>query len=168
MTKAELRKALLVKRDSLKDISLTIIRQIKDLKILDGKKIVGIYYPLKGEIDVTALVNMYPDIRFCFPKTEDEISFYEENDLSNFHEAKFRVMEPNSFKHILRDEIDLFIVPCVGITKDKQRIGYGKGYYDRYLKGYLGKKIGVCYKELSNLDFKCDEWDLYLDYVIVG
>ena len=77
-------------------------------------------------------------------------------------------MEPISNELMNRDEIDVFIVPCVGITKDRQRIGYGKGYYDRYLKGYKGITIGVNYKELSNIDFKCDSWDLVLDYVIVG
>lgn len=168
MNKKELRRSLLVKRDSLKDISLTILECIKELGILEKVNTIGIYYPLKGEINVLPIMDMYKDKRYFFPKTEEDISFYEERDINNFHEAKFHVMEPNSCNLIERDKIDLFIVPCVGITKDNQRIGYGKGYYDRYLNGYKGITIGVCYKELADLDFKCDEWDLRLDYVIKG
>lgn len=168
MTKIELRKSLLKKRDSLSDISLTIINQIIDSKLLDDKKNVAIYYPLKGEVDVLALVDKYPNINFCFPKTLDEISFYKENDLTRFEKKKFNVMEPITNNFISRDEIELFIIPCVGITKDRQRIGYGKGYYDRYLAGYNGIRVGVCYKELSDLDFKCDSYDVTLDYVFKG
>ena len=168
MNKKELRKSLLVKRDSLKDISLNIIKQIVDSKILDDKKVVGIYYPLDKEINLLPLIDIYPHIKFCFPKTLDEISFYHENDINNFSKKKFNVMEPNSNEFIKRDDIELFLVPCVGITKGLQRIGYGKGYYDRYLEGYKGIKIGICYKELSNLDFVCDEYDIRLDYVIIG
>lgn len=168
MTKKELRKNLLIKRDSLRDISLNIIRHIKETKILDGFKRIGIYYPLKGEINLLSLIDIYPDKEFCFPKTMEEIAFYHENNISNFHKAKFNVLEPNSNILVERDSIDVFLIPCVGITYNNKRIGYGKGYYDRYLDGYKGMKIGICYKELSNLDFECDEWDLVLDKVIVG
>ena len=168
MDKKELRKSLILKRDSLEDISLKICKQIIDSHLLDNAKNIGIYYPLKSEISVLPLIDAYKDKCFYFPKTLDEISFYKENDINNFKEAKFHVMEPISNELMNRDEIDVFIVPCVGITKDRQRIGYGKGYYDRYLKGYKGITIGVNYKELSSIDFKCDSWDLVLDYVIVG
>lgn len=168
MDKKELRKSLIIKRDSLKDISLNICKQIIDSHLLDNAKTIGIYYPLKSEISVLPLIDIYKDKSFCFPKTNEEISFYKENDINNFKEAKFHVMEPISNEYVRRDMIDVFIIPCVGITADFKRIGYGKGYYDRYLEGYKGLTIGINYKELSNLDFECDSWDLKLDYVIVG
>lgn len=168
LSKKELRKSLLNKRDTLKDVSLSIVRAIIDSKILDKYNTIGIYYPLKGEINLLPLVDYYKDKSFCFPKTEDTISFYMENDLTNFSEKKFNVLEPNSNNFIARDDIECFIVPCVGITKNRQRIGYGKGYYDRYLMGYNGLKIAGIYKELNNIDFKCDDYDLVLDYVFEG
>lgn len=167
-SKKELRKSLLNKRDTLKDVSLSIVRAIIDSKILEKYHTIGIYYPLKGEINLLPLLDYYKDKSFCFPKTEDVISFYKENDLNNFSEKKFHVLEPNSNNYIPRDMIECFIVPCVGITRDKQRIGYGKGYYDRYLAGYKGLKLAGIYKELNNIDFKCDEYDLVLDYVFEG
>lgn len=168
MDKKELRLSLLERRDSLEDISLSICRQIIETHLLDNVKRVGIYYPLKKEINLLSLLDYYRNIEFCFPKTEDEISFYSENDLTNFQEAKFHVMEPNSNNLVQRDDIDLFLIPTVGITKDMQRIGYGKGYYDRYLNGYKGIKVGICYKQCANLDFKCDDWDLKFDQIVLG
>ncbi len=147
------------------DTSLSIVRDIVDSKILEKYNTIALYYPLAGEINLLPLLNEYKDKRFVFPKTLDVISFYYENDLNNFSEKKFHVMEPNSNNLVERSEIECFIIPCVGITKDMQRIGYGKGYYDKYLLGYTGLKIGVVYKELNNIDFKGDPWDLKLDIV---
>ena len=62
----------------------------------------------------------------------------------------------------------MFLIPCVGITNENKRIGYGKGYYDRYLSGYSGLKIGIVYKELNNIDLKCDIYDVILDMVFEG
>ena len=168
LNKKDLRKELLIKRDTLRDVSLSIVKDIVESNILDKFNIIGIYYPLKGEINLLSLLDKYKDKVFCFPKTSDEITFYAENDLSNFSEAKFHVMEPNSKAFVERDRIECFLIPCVGITKDRQRIGYGKGYYDRYLEGYEGLKIGIIYKELNNIDFKCDSDDLTLALIIEG
>jgi 5-formyltetrahydrofolate cyclo-ligase len=75
-------------------------------------------------------------------------------------------MEPIGIKKE-RDEIECFLIPCVATTLDKYRIGYGKGYYDRYLEGYKGKKIGITYKNTS-LECKADSYDVLLDIVLMG
>ena len=61
MDKKELRKSLIIKRDSLKDISLNICKQIIDSHLLDNAKTIGIYYPLKSEISVLPLIDTYKD-----------------------------------------------------------------------------------------------------------
>ncbi len=164
-SKKDIRKSLLVKRRDLSDISEAIVSDIISSRILDDLKVIGIYYPLENEISVLNLLKVYKDKTFCFPKTNDVISFYKENDLNNFSKAKFNVYEPTTSYFISRDEIEAFIIPCVGILKDKKRIGYGKGFYDRYLEGYKGLKIGVIYKELNNIDLLGDPYDVVLDVI---
>ena len=66
-----------------------------------------------------------------------------------------------------RDEIECFIIPCVALSLHNQRLGYGKGYYDRYLAGYKGLKIGIVYKN-AILDIDMDSYDLVLDIVYSG
>ena len=166
--KKELRIELLKKRDTLKDVSNSIIRDIISSKILEKYNHIGIYYPLEKEINLLPLLDYYKDKSFYFPKTSDEISFYKENDLNNFKKARFYVFEPISNNICNRDDIEVFLIPCVGITNENKRIGYGKGYYDRYLSGYSGLKIGIVYKELNNIDLKCDIYDVILDMVFEG
>ena len=78
-------------------------------------------------------------------------------------DGMFNTKEPIG-KIVDRNTIDCFIIPCVAITTDNKRIGYGKGYYDRYLQGYRGLKIGICYDNMKNVDVKADLFDVIVDY----
>ena len=169
MDKIEVRKNILEKRKSLYDVSNDLIKKLIDSKILDNCNNIGIYYPLPYEVNVLPLLKYYKDKCFCFPKTiGNDILFYKENDLKNFLKGKFNVMEPKSSDLVNSDKIDAFIIPCVGIDSFNRRIGYGKGYYDRYLQNYKGLKIALINKELY-LDFKvCDDFDIKIDKVFVG
>jgi len=58
------------------------------------------------------------------------------------------------------------LVPCLAYDSYGYRIGYGKGYYDRFLSAFEGTKIGLCYS-----DFKLDKlprgkYDVKLDVII--
>ena len=57
-------------------------------------------------------------------------------------------------------------VPALVINPRKYRIGYGKGYYDKYLKDNKVKTVGLVYEELY-LDFDENELDERLDDIII-
>ncbi|MBQ9900258.1 MAG: 5-formyltetrahydrofolate cyclo-ligase [Acholeplasmatales bacterium] len=167
MNKEETRKYALSIRNKLANESI-------NNKIVNGleeaiKKYnrIGIYYPIGSEINILNIIKKYPNKKFYLPITRDEISFIEYKLGDTLVDAKFKTKEPVG-DITPRDMIECFIIPCVAISKTRQRLGYGKGYYDRYLKDYKGFKIGVIYKELNNLDFKSDSYDVYLDLVIEG
>lgn len=169
MTKQIARKECLIVRNQFNNNrarSNRVIKQIVDSHILDNMKYVGIYYPIKNEINVLGLVAKYPNITFCIPKTKEEISFYPLGE--DIVVGKYGIIEPANEELISREKIEAFIIPSVGINKEKRRLGYGKGYYDRYLTGYNGVKIGVQYKELCELDFESFDYDLELDYIFKG
>lgn len=167
MTKKELRKTLINKRKTLNNVSEELVNDLIKSELLDNQSVIGLYYPLQHEIDVLALLTKYNSV-FCFPKVvNNEIKFYKIKSLKDFELGTFNVLEPNTKVEVLRDEIGAFIIPCVGITKDGKRIGYGKGYYDRYLEGYQGLKIALNYKECSNIEFNAEDHDIKIDYIFV-
>ncbi len=59
-------------------------------------------------------------------------------------------------------EIQVTLVPLLAVNKKLYRVGYGKGYYDRYLKNRRTLKIGLGYS-FQIEEFKEDEWDEPLD-----
>ena len=66
------------------------------------------------------------------------------------------------------EEIDLMILPGVCFDKNLNRIGFGKGYYDRYLENSNSiYKIGICFKEQITKDIlPHDTYDIRLDEII--
>ena len=167
MNKEETRKYALSIRNKLakESINNKIVNGLEET--IKKYNTIGIYYPIGSEINILNIIKKYPNKKFYLPITRDEISFIEYKLGDTLVDAKFKTKEPVG-DITPRDMIDCFIIPCVAISKTRQRLGYGKGYYDRYLKDYKGFKIGVIYKELNNLDFKSDSYDVYIDLVIEG
>lgn len=166
MDKKTIRQIILKRRRAYNSSSSNIvINKIINSKIIDSYQNIGIYFPINNEIDITSLKQIYPNKRFYLPTAKDVLVFKEYTDelaigAFNIPEAKGSIID--------RDKIDCFFIPCVGISNDKKRIGYGKGYYDKYLNGYNGLKIGICYKNDSNIQCQMDEFDIILDYIIEG
>lgn len=168
MKNIERNKALELRKNKNKDISSkNVIEKLISSNILDKFTNIGIYYPIGNEINIMDLVNIYPNKRFYLPITREEISFVEYNLNDKLVKGPFKTLEPVG-DEVSRDLIECFIIPCVAISNENKRIGYGKGYYDRYLNGYKGYKIGVCYIESGDIDIKLDSYDVVLDCKILG
>lgn len=125
---------------------------------------VGMYYPMAGEIDILALIKLFPDIRFCFPKALDKaMDFY------LYNEEGFVLWCDHTHvcqgQKVSRDFIDLIIVPVLAINYQGYRLGHGCGHYDRYLNGYQGITLSIV-SAASIMDFK-EEWhDIKIKVVI--
>lgn len=108
-------------------------------------KHVAIYHPIKGmkEVDVRALSDTYT---VYYPKiVNDVIVFYRDN--GSFEKGMLGVMEPKDSTPVSKDRLDAVIVPGLVYDDGLYRLGYGKGYYDRFLKDYQGLKVGVCFEQ---------------------
>lgn len=82
--------------------------------------------------------------------------------------GKYEIKEPGvSSKTVSKNEIDLVFVPGLAFDVNNYRLGYGKGYYDRYLKGSNIKSIGLGFKEQAIDELPRDAWDIPLDDVLL-
>ncbi len=86
--------------------------------------------------------------------------------LENLKEKKFGVMEPDFGEEIKYNEIDLVIVPGVAFDINGNRIGFGKGYYDRFLRGYNGKTIVLAYDFQVVENIETEEHDEKVEEII--
>ena len=79
--------------------------------------------------------------------------------------ASYGIKEPvNAVKSL--DVPDVAIVPMVAFDDQKNRLGHGKGYYDRYLKDKDMYKIGICFSRYGIPNLPIDENDVPMDMII--
>jgi 5-formyltetrahydrofolate cyclo-ligase len=82
----------------------------------------------------------------CVPDTR-LMEFYEITSLDQLSPGTFGVLEPdpNTATRLPEDPGGMCIVPALCYDEYGYRLGYGKGYYDRFLSGYSGITVGICY-----------------------
>lgn len=127
---------------------------------------VGLYYPLRNEVNLLPLTKGQK--KYAFPKVEkDGIHFYLLEQTTSFRKSQFGVLEPHDGT-VVDLEIDYILVPALAISKNGYRIGFGKGYYDKFLSRHRPKHVkGVIY-DFQEIDFIQDQHDQKLDAYFKG
>lgn len=135
-------------------------------------KTILIYYPTRNEISPLPIMNLAirDGKQIAFPvcdKVKRTLTFKKVSSISELEPASFGIFEPKSFcKQIEIDEHTLCIVPALLFSRDGHRLGYGMGYYDRFLNNFTGKSIGFSYSALLCDSLPHEEHDIPLDMII--
>ncbi len=146
MKKEELRKIYLAKRSALSftehsQLSQRLCDQFFSTVDLSRISVLHIYLPIeaKHEPDTWLIIKRirkeFPTIRISIPKVNGidlENIYFEE--LLLLEKGPWDILEPSQGTFTPPEKIDLVIVPLLTFDRQGHRIGYGKGYYDRFLK----------------------------------
>lgn len=130
-------------------------------------KSIFIYLSLENEVDTkNIIIDAFSNGKRVFvPITKDNgIMFMSEIEVSTeYKKGKFDIAQPLNF-NINEENVDLVIVPLVGFDKEKNRLGQGGGYYDRFLSKNNSAKIALAFafQELDKIivadnDIKMDK-----------
>ncbi len=161
ITAKELRKKL-----PIDEISQKLVQIIRNDDFYICAKNVMIFYPTKYEINLLELLD--DEKKFFLPKVEEDnliVCPFKKND--KLLKSNFNIFEPCTLQ-INPEKLDLVIVPALMADKRGFRLGYGKGFYDRFLKRYKNnfKTITVVPKELFVPELPCDEFDEKIDKIL--
>lgn len=182
MTKQEIRKLYKQKR-----LALTPPEKLKldDLLLIQLQRVsfdiniqtVMTFWPLEnhGEMN-THLYTRYleltiPGLKVAFPVADflvNDMHAVVVNEETEFVENKYGISEPQEGEEILPNEIDLVFVPLLAFDQNGYRVGYGKGFYDRFLESCRHDVITVGFSYFEAVD-KIDDthqFDVPLDYCI--
>ncbi len=143
-----------------------IILMIENDLDYEQSKCVGIFYPLRNEVNLLPLTKGQK--KYAFPKVEkDGIHFYLLEQSTSFRKSAFGVLEPHEGTNVDQD-IDYLLVPALAISKSGYRIGFGKGYYDKFLSLHRPKHVKGAIYDFQEIDFKQDQHDQKLDTYFKG
>ncbi len=135
-------------------------------------KILLCYYPIKGEPNIIPLIKYAQGIgkQIAFPishESERHLSFHAISDLSELNHGTYGIPEPPENAPEITDFNGAFcLVPALAFSKNGQRLGYGGGYYDRFLSDFSGVSAGLCYSQFFVDKLPAEEHDIPLDIII--
>ncbi len=171
--KAALRKYLLDKRDAtsaeLRYISSAKIHEnLKNSSVYSNSHNIASYFPVGSEVDThDIMLNVLKQGKnLLLPKiVNDNIEFYIISNLEKLEKGAFDIMEPkDSCKKA--ENIDCILIPTIGISKSGDRLGYGKGYYDKFLSSIDTVKISLTYTKQIVKSIPTESHDIKIDLII--
>ena len=173
--KSQLRRQCRALRGSLGDekraqSSLDICRRIEGWRIFQESATILTYMPIKSEADLTPLLERHPHKRWILPRIipeEDNRMVFHAYDPKRLIHHPFGMPEPApDLPLIAPDEIELTFAPGLAFDRLGSRLGYGGGYFDRFLKNYRGVSIGVVFHDLLLGSIPRDEHDIPLQWIV--
>lgn len=171
MKKEFLRKKYKEKRDNIKNKvtkdNLIYQKVINNKDILFSKTLL-IYISINSEVDTIKIINYFLNTKnIAVPKIIDNDMFFcYVTNLNELTSGKYNIPEPTNENIVTDFDNAICIVPGICYDKENYRIGYGKGYYDRFLSKNKIKTIGLCYKECMIEKIDNDKYDYKIDEVI--
>lgn len=107
---------------------------------------------------------------------DNTLSFKLINSVEELNPGSYRILEPPEENtdfldfaasgNLKKPPLVICVVPCLSYDSYGYRIGYGKGYYDRFLSSFGGTKIGLCYSEFKTDKLPSGRYDVKLDVII--
>ena len=130
--------------------------------------VVALFISLTDEPETVEIIaELAKTKRVVVPRIEgEEMEFYDIAE--GVSEGAYGILEPLATIPVEPGEIDVMVVPGVAFTKEGERLGRGKGFYDKYLsrKGFRAHTIGICYPCQVVEHLPIEEHDKVMDEVI--
>ena len=168
-----LRSFLLKKRDNtsfdfMKIASKKIQNKLKKINVFRDAQKIGVYYPIGSEIltqdIIQELLSNGKDV--FLPKVmEKNIEFRKIVDFSSLEKGSFDIMEPKDYCQT-DNSLDVVLVPTVGISPIGVRLGYGQGFYDRYLAEHKVITISLTFEKQIIKNIPKSEHDIIIDWIV--
>lgn len=175
MNKSNLRKEFTKIRSYVENkdaLSEEICDKILNSGLYKNAEAVFCYWPTKSEVDTKKIIltALSDKKKVALPKCTDKdgnMIFYYITSLADLSEGMYGIMEPDErLTAGVSDKSSVCVVPGLAYDFKGYRLGYGKGYYDRFLESFQGISIGVCFEACLINELPINEFDKKVDYII--
>lgn len=152
---------------TIKEKSNQIINNLLKSDLYKNASSIFVYVSKNKEVDTRDFIEkaLADGKKIYVPKIKSrEIIAVKLNDISELEVGRFDI--PTSMSEDSITNPDLTICPGLSFDDGKNRLGFGGGYYDRFLAKNQGIKIGLMISEFASSKIPTDSWDIKMDYVI--
>ena len=165
----------LIKKNATIEFNIDAFFKLTEKIKLNAIDCVGSFMSIRSEISTNKLNKAILDMdkKLAFPiieKNSETLIFKTTNSLKSFKLGKFNIPEPKDNNKEITPQ--LFFVPCLGFDLKGYRIGYGGGFYDRYIKKIKKIKkivtIGLAYSFQRINQIPTDKYDVKLDFIVTN
>lgn len=173
--KKKLRAELKLLRDSLEEkdkLSDRICEAFIGSDLYENAETLLLYYSSASEVSTVKIFckALSDGKKTAFPLCTDNqgtMVFYYVSDEKELKKGMYGIMEPPCENEMFSGaENCICIVPGLSFDKNGYRIGYGKGYYDRFLSDFNGISVGLCYEAMVSEKVPTDKYDKKVNYLI--
>ncbi|MBQ9233304.1 MAG: 5-formyltetrahydrofolate cyclo-ligase [Lachnospiraceae bacterium] len=175
MTKKDIRESVLFLRNSLDKkeaeyISRGICQDVIELDVYEKATDICLYMSINNEVYLDSLMeaSFKEGKRVWLPRVIDKyMEFYSYDTNTKLINGAFGIMEPDSEMKLVPNENTLIIMPGAVYSENKERIGYGGGYYDKYLSEHPEcHTVAVCYELQIFPDIPTEAYDIKPEIIV--
>ena len=166
------KKRLSLTKQEVDHLSQKVCKQLDKLDIWK-LKLYHIFISISkyNELDTSSIINKLKSEQkiIIVPKiSNNELVHVAINDETEFSLNEYGIKEPNDGNHFIIENLDIILIPLLAFDIEGHRVGYGKGYYDRFLKltNNSTLKIGLSFFDPINKIQDIDDNDVKLDYCV--
>lgn len=152
-----------------RESSISIFKEIEKLKLFKNSKTILLFWSMEHEVSThDFIIKWSKEKRILLPVVFNaKLRLKEFTGKESMQKSKrFPVYEPEGKVFEGVDAVDLAIIPGVAFDKNFNRLGFGKGYYDKLLPAMHAYIIGVCFDFQLFDDIPHDKFDVKMDLVI--
>lgn len=172
--KKQLRQRFLQERTALgeafqKSASQSICTHISAWTVFQQSSNILAYLPMRGEVDLTPLLQGFPGKAWYLPRTlpGGEMLFHR-FDPQHLVRHRYGMLEPEASLPVIKPQwVELVLTPGLSYDRQGYRLGYGGGFYDRFLSGVpTGIFLGVTFQALVQDSLPHGDHDVRVQYLV--
>lgn len=152
------------------EASLSICGWIASWSVFQTSSVILAYMPITGEVDLTPLLEPQPQKHWGLPRIIPEDNHrmvFHPHESGRLIRHPFGMAEPTSDLPIIPpSEVQLALVPGLAFDQLSRRLGYGGGYFDRFLRDFTGVSLGVIFQALLLDHLPCGEHDVPVKWIV--
>jgi 5-formyltetrahydrofolate cyclo-ligase len=150
--------------------SRSICGWIDSWPVFQHSSVILTYMPMSCEVDLTSLLESHPQKRWALPRIipeEDHRMVFHPYHPDRLALHPYGMAEPDPDLPVVPpDEVQLALVPGLAFDRMGRRLGYGGGYFDRFLRDFRGVSLGVVFQALLLDCLPCDEHDVPVQWIV--